>query len=105
MSKSMREELADRLRTVFCDGPGSEYQFRVSEIAGDAHGSAEMNQEGWLDMADECIRQMEWTRTVCVSSTQALGLSPSPIPPQQMTDWAEITGTLPLTLAPKDWKP
>ena len=70
---NLREELADQLfRAWHAAVPGS---------------------NGWLLVADECIRQMEWARRECV------------IPFQPDYDECEIDYSAPLTLAPKDWQP
>ena len=45
----------------------------------------DVGQRAWLDVADECIRQMEWARAS--SPGKDYGRTP------------------PLTLAPEDWKP
>lgn len=87
---SLREDLANSLYDSYCDGPrfreeyGSEdiWRFDLSRITGDSGGSAEMNREPWLRVADECIRQMEWARMECRR--------------------LPLRG---LTLAPPEWKP
>jgi hypothetical protein len=69
---SLREELAPKLRDLYFDGLG----------------------DGWNDVADECIRQMEWAAFKAEQQTRA-----------------ELTGS-PLFLgedmspaAPEGWKP
>ena len=67
---SLREELADKFegwRCAQCDLPRSE----------------------WLEMADECIRQMEWAQSKGATYCPFCGGPPHAA----------------LTLAPEDWNP
>ena len=70
---TIREELAQWLEK-FCDTRGHVYP---PELFG--------------ELADECLRQIEWARRECVEAADS--------------ETAEFTVMLPLTLAPPDWKP
>jgi hypothetical protein len=86
---TLREELARRLYGV------------ASIIGGEP---TESSLSFWRLAADECLRQMEWSRREmhqrCSDYTQNAfddgGALPGPDRPE---------GNLPLTIAPPDWKP
>lgn len=83
---TMREELALRLArlqwSTMTDEPGR--PVAIVEI-----DSAQGPGTTWGDLADECIRQMEWARGLYMKSE---GVGPIKVVPG-------------LTLAPEDWKP
>ena len=99
---SLRDDLANALYDAYCDGPRlrSEhpdkpevFRWKIDQIQGDANGSAEMHQEPWLRAADECLRQMEWARSMALSS--CCGES----------ECMEMDDGLVTALAPPEWKP
>ena len=51
---------------------------------------------GWGDMADECIRQMEWARGIGYRHAELAS---------DDADYVLAVNRPPLTLAPEDWKP
>jgi hypothetical protein len=110
----LREQLACRLVEALILGNGgtsselvrspADGTLRFSTPAGpEKFPKAEFMDFG--PVADECIRQMEWARREMHAQIRAYtqnafddgGALPNP-------DYG-TEGTLPLTLAPKDWKP
>lgn len=82
----LREKLAERFADIFLAryGDGSPY--------------ATLNtwqREKWLEMADECIRQMEWARHECPFEWAG---TPDPVTKAGSPDAI-------LTPAPPDWRP
>ena len=88
---SLRDDLAKRLCAMKWSMAGSDGESVVDWEIDAAQGPPAT----WGDLADECIRQMEWAKQIGHDS--ATGKN------HDVGEWGE--GGLPLTLAPEDWKP
>lgn len=87
----LREQLARRLGSIKWPGLADPLNKRVADEEVDA---GQGNSATWGDLADECIRQMEWARHPF-----------TPVKPIEEGDWSEPAPWFPLTPAPNDWKP